>query len=110
MKAAETRPARQLARVRVGPFELRWPSGESAGAAWTRYSIGLVVLALPIVLLKDSPYFLNLLILTYVFAGLASAWNIIGGFGGQFSLGHGVFFATGAYVVAILFSRYKVSP
>ncbi len=110
MKAAETQPARALSRVRIGRFELPWPSGESTRAVWTRYAIGMLVLALGIVLLKDSPYYLNLLITTYVFAGLASAWNIIGGFGGQFSLGHGVFFATGAYVVAILFTRYNISP
>jgi branched-chain amino acid transport system permease protein len=110
MKAARAQPAGEPWRVRIGPFELPWPSGESAGAAWTRYAVGIVVLALLLVLLKDSPYYLNLLVISYVFAGLASAWNIIGGFGGQFSLGHGVFFATGAYVVAILFSRYHISP
>ncbi len=98
-------------RERLAMVErMPWPRGDSAAAAWSRYGIGIVALALPLLLLKDSPYYLNLLILTYVFAGLASAWNIIGGFGGQFSLGHGVFFAAGAYTVAILFSRYHVSP
>jgi branched-chain amino acid transport system permease protein len=42
--------------------------------------------------------------------GLAASWNIIGGFGGQFSLGHGVFFGIGAYVTAIATSRYGLSP
>ena len=32
---------------------------------------------------------------------LAQAWNILGGFGGQFSFGHALFFGTGAYVQAI---------
>jgi branched-chain amino acid transport system permease protein len=32
---------------------------------------------------------------------LAQAWNLLGGFGGQFSFGHAVFFGTGAYVQAI---------
>jgi branched-chain amino acid transport system permease protein len=43
-------------------------------------------------------------------AGLAGAWNIIGGFGGQFSLGHGVFFGIGAYVAAILYTGAGISP
>lgn len=110
MKATPARPSPAFSRLRVGPVQLPWPTGDSARAAWTRYAAGVVILALPLLLLKDSPYYLNLLIITYVFAGLASAWNIIGGFGGQFSLGHGVFFATGAYIVAILFSRYNISP
>ena len=41
---------------------------------------------------------------------LATAWNIIGGFGGQFSLGHGVFFAVGAYLTANLFLHAGLSP
>jgi branched-chain amino acid transport system permease protein len=32
---------------------------------------------------------------------LAQAWNILGGYGGQFSFGHALFFGTGAYVQAI---------
>ncbi len=32
---------------------------------------------------------------------LAQAWNLLGGYGGQFSFGHAVFFGTGAYVQAI---------
>jgi branched-chain amino acid transport system permease protein len=53
---------------------------------------------------------LNLLALTFLFAGLATAWNIIGGFGGQFSLAHGVFLAIGAYVTANLYNNLGVSP
>ena len=29
---------------------------------------------------------------------LAQAWNLLGGYGGQFSFGHALFFGTGAYV------------
>ena len=32
---------------------------------------------------------------------LAQAWNILGGYGGQFSFGHAAFFGTRAYVQAI---------
>ena len=33
---------------------------------------------------------------------LGQAWNILGGFGGQFSFGHAVFFGTGAYAMSVL--------
>lgn len=109
MKGSELLSGGAFRRL-AGLERLPWPRGDSTRSAWSRLGLGVVALALPLLLLKDSPYYLNLLILTYVFAGLASAWNIIGGFGGQFSLGHGVFFAAGAYTVAILFGRYHVSP
>lgn len=53
---------------------------------------------------------LNGLAHAFLFAGLATAWNIIGGFGGQFSLAHGVFFATGAYLAANLHLSFGISP
>ncbi len=33
---------------------------------------------------------------------LAQAWNLLGGYGGQFSFGHALFFGTGAYAQAVL--------
>jgi branched-chain amino acid transport system permease protein len=40
---------------------------------------------------------------------LAQSWNVLGGFGGQFSFGHALFFGTGAYVQAIAQMRWGVS-
>ena len=40
--------------------------------------------------------------MTLYVALLGQAWNILGGFGGQFSFGHAVFFGTGAYAMAVL--------
>ena len=45
---------------------------------------------------------LNFVIMTLYAALLGQAWNILGGFGGQFSFGHAVFFGTGAYAMAVL--------
>jgi branched-chain amino acid transport system permease protein len=63
-----------------------------------------------IALFRNDPFVLNILAYTLLFAGVATAWNIIGGFGGQFSLAHGVFFAVGAYLTANLFLRAGISP
>ena len=57
-----------------------------------------------------DPFILNIFAYAMLFAGLASAWNMIGGFGGQFSLGHGVFFAIGAYLTANLYLHFQISP
>lgn len=55
-------------------------------------------------------FLINLLIMTYMAAGAAMAWNIAGGFAGEFSLGHSVFFGLGAYCSTILFTDYGVTP
>lgn len=50
----------------------------------------------------ESGFVLNMAIMTLYTALIAQAWNILGGFGGQFSFGHAVFFGTGAYAMAVL--------
>jgi len=74
------------------------------------YFAGLVAAMVPLVLLAQEFFWVNILTYTYLFAGLAVAWNIIAGFGGQFSLGHGVFFAVGAYTTARLFLDWHLTP
>jgi branched-chain amino acid transport system permease protein len=70
----------------------------------------LVIVGLPVIGLRSNPYWVNILAVTYLFAGLAGSWNIIGGLGGQFSFGHGVFFALGAYTTARFYLDLGVSP
>ncbi len=62
--------------------------------------IGAVLAAIP--LFVTSGFALNFVIMTLYAALLGQAWNILGGFGGQFSFGHAVFFGTGAYAAAVL--------
>ncbi len=45
---------------------------------------------------------LNFLVFTLVIALAAQGWNLLAGYGGQFSFGHAAFFGTGAYATAIL--------
>ena len=52
-------------------------------------------------LVTSSGVALNFIMMALYACLLAQAWNILGGFGGQFSFGHALFFGTGAYVQAI---------
>jgi len=52
----------------------------------------------------------NLLISTFYYAYLGQAWNILGGYAGQLSLGHAAFFAIGAYTSAVLAIHLGISP
>lgn len=52
----------------------------------------------------------NFLIFTLIVAIAAQGWNLLGGYGGQFSFGHASFFGTGAYAIAILQARAGLNP
>lgn len=69
----------------------------------------LAVLAALLPLVVTSSTVLNFLVFTLIVSLGAQGWNILGGFGGQFSFGHAAFFGTGAYVTAILQLRYGVN-
>jgi branched-chain amino acid transport system permease protein len=49
---------------------------------------------------------LNFLVVALMIALAGQGWNILGGYGGQYSFGHAAFFGTGAYVTSILQVRY----
>jgi len=53
---------------------------------------------------------LNLAMMALYGALMAIAWNLLGGYGGQFSFGHALFFGTGAYVQAIAQLQAGLSP
>ena len=73
------------------------------------YLILMAILALlPVLGLGD--FILHLLIVTLLFAFMGQAWNILGGFCGQFSVGHTAFFGVGAYAMTILFNHFQISP
>ena len=39
---------------------------------------------------------------------LATSWNILSGYSGYFSFGHGAFFGAGVYTTAVLAGKYDV--
>ncbi|MDB5966354.1 MAG: inner-rane translocator [Polaromonas sp.] len=63
--------------------------------------VAFVVLVACVPLVTNSGVTLNFVMMALYAALLAQAWNILGGFGGQFSFGHALFFGTGAYIQAI---------
>jgi len=53
---------------------------------------------------------LNILVVCFYYAYLALCWNLVGGYAGVLSLGHGIFFGIGAYTSAALFKYWGVAP
>ncbi len=64
--------------------------------------VGAVLLAvgaaLPAAL---NPYYVKAASVALLYAYLAASWNVVGGYGGQMSLGHVIFFGIGSYSVAL---------
>lgn len=78
-------------------------------ASWAAVAVvGVALLAYPFVI-KDS-FWTNLAILALVSASAATAWNLLGGFGGQISFGHSIFFGIGAYTTGWLLLHRDLSP
>jgi branched-chain amino acid transport system permease protein len=72
--------------------------------------IALSILLLAAPLLFQTRYSQHVLILILLYVTLGSAWNILGGYAGQLSLGHAAFFGIGAYSAAVLASKTGLSP
>lgn len=69
----------------------------------------VLLLALAAAPLLASNATLNFLMTALVVALAAQGWNLLAGFGGQFSFGHAAFFGAGAYADAVLQLRLGVN-
>ncbi|MGL4286215.1 MAG: ABC transporter permease subunit, partial [Phreatobacter sp.] len=71
-------------------------------------AIFALIAVLPLVV-RDV-YLQNILILTLLYAALSQSWNILGGYCGQISLGHALYFGIGAYATSVLFVSFGLIP
>ncbi len=75
--------------------------------------VGLIALAAAAILIPlvfGGVAQLNLLVLVLLYSSLAQAWNILGGFAGQVSLGNAAFFGIGAYTSTMMLIEWNLSP
>jgi branched-chain amino acid transport system permease protein len=71
--------------------------------------VAVVAALASIPLVLDSNVVLNFLVTALLLTLAGQGWNILGGYGGQYSFGHAAFFGTGAYATAILQVRYGLN-
>ncbi len=69
-------------------------------------AIGLIFIPL----LTSNRYIQDIAIMTFLWAGLTSAWNLNCGYSKRLSIGHGAFFGIGAYTSSLLFISLGLSP
>src|SRR3954452_12156082 len=74
---------------------------------WPSVALALVI-AYPLLFSTPFQQRLGALILLYAIA--ASAWNIVGGYAGQVSVGHVVFFGCGGYAAMAAYAHFGLEP
>ncbi|TMF55341.1 MAG: branched-chain amino acid ABC transporter permease [Chloroflexi bacterium] len=70
--------------------------------------VAIVAILLPV--LEPNPASINVAVFTMMYVGLASAWNIMGGYTGYISLGHAGFFGLGAYTLGLGVAHLGIGP
>ncbi|HYM50493.1 MAG TPA: branched-chain amino acid ABC transporter permease [Candidatus Limnocylindrales bacterium] len=70
--------------------------------------LALLAAALLLPLYAPDAATMNLAVFTMMYVGLATAWNIMGGYTGYISLGHAGFFGFGSYALGLLLTHLNV--
>ena len=78
-------------------------------ALWLGF-VGLLALLPLAPAVAANSFHMHVAILILLFASMAQAWNIIGGYCGQVSFGHSVFFGIGAYGAGMAVVTYGATP
>jgi branched-chain amino acid transport system permease protein len=88
------------------------PLHSQRGASTVQVSVGIAVIVALFVFPQfvTSPYVLHMMILFFLSTLMGQSWNIIGGYTGQYSVGHAAYFGTGAYTTMILLTTKGIAP
>jgi branched-chain amino acid transport system permease protein len=87
------------------------PEGMQRFFSYKRYFYaGLLIVLILLPLLIQNNFYQEMLVMILFWGTMAAAWNLLGGFAGQISLGHTAFFGIGAYTSTILYLNFGLSP
>ena len=99
---------RSPSQARYGPAS-RWRVLPERGTV-SIFELALFAVAVTIIAVDLPQTLQDVIIQTFLWAGLALAWNIAGGYAGMISFGHAAFFGLGAYTSTILSVHYGITP
>ncbi len=82
------------------------------GASPVRIVVTLAVVAALFLFPRvvESTYALHMMILIFISIVMGSSWNILGGYTGQYSVGHAAYFGVGAYTTMMLLQFRQIPP
>ena len=70
--------------------------------------LAIVLVAVPLVI--QGPFYQRMAVLVILSAISASAWNLVGGYALQISVGHAVFFGVGSYSALFVYHHWQWPP
>src|SRR5215217_3886110 len=73
-------------------------------------TIALAVIFILYPFVFSNAFYLDIGVALLLAAISASAWNIVGGYAGQVSVGHGMFFGAGAYLPLMFYQHWGLPP
>src|SRR5215472_15715519 len=86
-----------------------WGRLEEDGVVkWGLPALAAVLLFYPFIF--TGPFYWDIGVAFLLAAISASAWNIVGGYAGQVSVGHSMFFGIGAYMPLLFYDLWKLPP
>lgn len=85
-------------------------SRRGASPAALIFMLAMIALLYAFPSFVQSPYTLHIMILFFLSTIMGESWNIIGGYTGQYSVGHAAYFGAGAYTTMILLQYKQVPP
>jgi branched-chain amino acid transport system permease protein len=78
---------------------------------WGGLVLAIVIAVMSVLpLVVKSSFAVDILIRVLLFAFIGTAWNLLGGYAKQLSLGHVAFFGLGAYTSTLLQIDFGISP
>jgi branched-chain amino acid transport system permease protein len=89
-------PATEAIRTGTGP--IRQPSRQLLTVVGVVALVAVVAL-FPLVITNGTAT--NIAVVTLIFVAVTSAWNLFSGYSGYLSLGHAIFYGTGAYFLVV---------
>jgi len=76
---------------------------------YTAFSVIIFLMAIAPLVIQNT-HFQHLVIMLLLYATLSQAWNLIGGYAGQVSFGHAIFFGIGSYAAMAPLMRWGLTP
>src|SRR3954464_3461643 len=73
-------------------------------------TIALAVIFILYPFVFSNAFYLDIGVALLLAAISASAWNIVGGYAGQVSVGHSMFFGAGAYLPLLVYHHWQLPP
>jgi branched-chain amino acid transport system permease protein len=84
--------------------------GELLGVPGKVVALVFVAFLFLLPFITTEPYVWRIFILSAIFSIFAASWDLLAGFTGQVSLGHGLFFGVAAYTAGLLNIHFGLSP